>query len=102
MRDLRLPLYKGRRKRGQFERINTTVAAALARGQSVISVDTKKDELPGHSRTPAGNAASRGEPIEIKVHDFVDAELGRASPYRAHDVGADQGWVSVGTDHECA
>jgi len=43
-----------------------------------------------------------GEPEQVKVHDFVDAELGRASPYGVDDIGADEGWVSVGTDHDTA
>jgi len=43
-----------------------------------------------------------GEPEQVKVHDFVDAGLGRASPYGVYDIGADEGWVSVGTDHDTA
>ena len=43
-----------------------------------------------------------GESEQVKVHDFVDAELGRASPYGVDDIGADEGWVSVGTDHDTA
>jgi hypothetical protein len=43
-----------------------------------------------------------GEPEEVKVHDFVDKELGRATPYGVYDIAADQGWVSVGTDHDTA
>ena len=42
----------------------------------------------------------QGEPEEVKVHDFVDPQLGRANPYGVYDIGADEGWVSVGTDHD--
>ncbi len=81
----------------QFRYINATVSLALSQGQPVISVDTKKKELvAGQEWRPAG------EPEQVKVHDFVDAELGRASPYGVYDIGADQGWVSVGTDHDTA
>ena len=41
-----------------------------------------------------------GEPVKVKVHDFIDNELGRANPYGVYDIGADQAWVSVGTDHD--
>ena len=41
-----------------------------------------------------------GEPESVQVHDFVDPELGRANPYGVYDIGADEGWVSVGTDHD--
>ncbi|MGH8827143.1 MAG: ISAzo13 family transposase, partial [Jiangellaceae bacterium] len=42
------------------------------------------------------------EPVKVKVHDFIDPELGRANPYGVYDVAADTGWVSVGTDHGTA
>jgi hypothetical protein len=29
-------------------------------------------------------------------------ESGRANPYGVYDIGADEGWVSVGTDHDTA
>ena len=86
----------------QFEHINATVSAALARGQPVISVDTKKKELVGQFRNGGKEWSPVGEPAQVKVHDFVDPELGRASPYGVYDIGADQGWVSVGTDHDTA
>lgn len=89
-------------RNAQFEHINTTVAAALALGQPVISVDTKKKELVGPFKNGGKEWHPKGEPEEVKVHDFVDAELGRASPYGVYDIGADQGWVSVGTDHDTA
>jgi hypothetical protein len=34
------------------------------------------------------------------VHDFVDAELGKAIPYGIYDVTTNRGWVSVGVDHD--
>ena len=38
----------------------------------------------------------------MRVHDFKDAELGKAIPYGVYDVAADAGWVSVGADHDTA
>jgi Rhodopirellula transposase DDE domain len=86
----------------QFQHINATVAQALSEGRPVISVDTKKKELVGAFKNAGQEWRPAGEPEQVKVHDFVDPELGRASPYGVYDIGADQGWVSVGTDHDTA
>ena len=87
-------------RNAQFEHINRAVSVALARGQPVISVDTKKKELVGQFKNAGKLWRPKGQPEEVKVHDFVDQELGRASPYGVYDIGADQGWVSVGVDHD--
>ncbi|MDR1967617.1 MAG: ISAzo13 family transposase, partial [Burkholderiaceae bacterium] len=89
-------------RNAQFEYINATVGAALACGQPVISVDTKKKELVGQFKNGGKQWRPKGQPEQVKVHDFVDPELGRASPYGVYDIAADQGWVSVGTDHDTA
>ena len=86
----------------QFQHINATVAQALSEGRPVISVDTKKKELVGAFKNAGQEWRPAGEPEQVKVHDFVDPERGRASPYGVYDIGADQGWVSVGTDHDTA
>ena len=39
-----------------------------------------------------------GKPERVNVHDFVDKELGKATPYGVSDVTANTGWVNVGTD----
>ena len=36
------------------------------------------------------------------VHDFLDKDLGKAIPYGVYDIGENQGWVSVGIDHDTA
>ena len=77
-----------------------TVGTALAAGQPVISVDTKKKELVGDFKNGGREWQPEGEPEQVQVHDFVDAELGRANPYGVYDIGADEGWVSVGIDHD--
>jgi hypothetical protein len=89
-------------RNAQFEYINATVGAALACGQPVISVDTKKKELVGQFKNGGKQWRPKGQPEQVKVHDFVDPQLGRASPYGVYDIAADQGWVSVGTDHDTA
>ena len=87
-------------RNAQFEHINATVSAALAGGQPVISVDTKKKELVGQYKNGGREWHPEGAPEEVRVHDFVDPEMGRANPYGVYDIGADEGWVSVGTDHD--
>jgi len=86
----------------QFAHINTQVAAALAEKQPVISVDTKKKELVGDFRNNGREYRPQGKPEEVRVHDFLIKELGRAVPYGIYDLAANFGWVSVGVDHDTA
>jgi len=74
----------------------------LGRRQPVISVDTKKKELVGDFKNNGQEWRPKGEPEEVRVHDFVDPELGRATPYGIYDLGRNNGWVSVGMDHDTA
>lgn len=87
-------------RNAQFEHINASVAAALKANQPVISVDTKKKELVGAYKNAGQEWLPSGEPVKVKVHDFIDKELGRANPYGVYDIGADEAWVGVGTDHD--
>jgi hypothetical protein len=80
----------------QFQHINETVAAAVAAGEPVISVDTKKRELVGDFKAVGREFQPAGEPVEVRGHDFKDKELGHAIPYGVYDLTADEGWVSVG------
>ena len=66
----------------------------------MISVDTKKKELVGNYKNAGQKWRPQGEPEAVQVHDFVDAELGRANPYGVYDLAQNAGWVSVGTDHD--
>ena len=86
----------------QFGYINTQVTAALAEQQPVISVDTKKKELVGDFRNNGREYRPQGNPEEVRVHDFLIKELGRAVPYGVYDLAANSGWVSVGVDHDTA
>lgn len=86
----------------QFVYLNELVKAALAAGQPVISVDTKKKELVGDFKNGGREWRPRGDPEAVRVHDFLIKELGRAVPYGVYDLAADAGWVSVGIDHDTA
>jgi Rhodopirellula transposase DDE domain len=86
----------------QFEHINARVAQALADEQPVISVDTKKKELVGDFKNAGREWRPKGSPEEVRVHDFLIKELGRAVPYGVYDLATNAGWVSVGVDHDTA
>jgi hypothetical protein len=89
-------------RNAQFEHINATVLSFQQRGQPVISVDTKKKELVGNFKNGGREWQPRGEPEEVLVHDFMDKQLGKAIPYGVYDLTENQGWVSVGIDHDTA
>lgn len=86
----------------QFEHINATAEKFLEAGEPVISVDTKKKELIGAFKNGGRELRPQGQPEEVNVHDFPDKELGRVSPYGVYDIAKNEGWVSVGTDHDTA
>ena len=66
----------------------------------MISVDTKKKENVGGFKNGGRTWRPKGAPEEGKVHDFMDKELGKASPYGIYDVANNIGWVSVGISHD--
>jgi hypothetical protein len=86
----------------QFHHINDTAAAFCADNQPVISVDAKKKELIGEYSNAGQEYQPKGKPARTKVHDFIDPEMGKAIPYGVYDLGADEGWVSVGDDADTA
>ena len=86
----------------QFRYLNEQARAYQAGGDPVISVDTKKKELVGQYRNAGRQWRPAGEPVQVATHDFPDPELGKAIPYGIYDLGADTGWVGVGTDHDTA
>ena len=89
-------------RNAQFEHINAKVVAAQASGQPVISVDTKKKELVGNYKTSGSDYRPQGDPQRVKVHDFVDKELGKVAPYGIYDVTANTGFVNVGITADTA
>jgi transposase len=89
-------------RNAQFEHLNAKVKWCLSRQEPVISVDTKKKELVGDFKNGGRELRPKGEPEKVRVHDFIDPELGRATPYGIYDIGRNSGWVSVGVDHDTA
>ncbi len=89
-------------RNAQFEYLNAEVAKFLNRGQPAISVDTKKKELVGDFKNGGRDWRPHEQPEEVRVHDFQDPVLGKAIPYGVYDILNNQGWVSVGIDHDTA
>ena len=89
-------------RNAQFEHLNGRVRAFQRQGQPVISVDTKKKELVGDFKNGGREWQPQGEPEEVRTHDFLDQELGKAIPYGVYDIQSNEGWVSVGVDHDTA
>ena len=85
----------------QFEHINSAAEEFLAAKQPVISVDTKKKELVGPFRNGGSELRPKGQPEGVMVHDFP-LQDGRVAPYGVYDLMRNEGWVSVGTDHDTA
>ena len=89
-------------RNAQFEHINAKVAASMAAGVPVISVDTKKKELIGNFRNGGSDWRPKGDPHRVKVHDFEDKQLGKVVPYGIYDIAANAGWVSLGITSDTA
>jgi len=89
-------------RNAQFEFINATVQRFIKRGQPAVSVDAKKKEKVGDFKNGGQEWFPRGEPEDVRVYDFLIKSLGKATPYGVYDMLQNQGWVSVGIDHDTA
>ena len=86
----------------QFGHINDTVAAFLDAGDPVISIDSKKKEVVGNLANKGKEYHPKGEPTRVDVHDFPDPKVGKAIPFGVYDLAANNGFVTVGNDHDTA
>ena len=89
-------------RNAQFEHINRKVEEQVAANEPAISVDAKKKELVGDFKNGGKELRPKGSPEPVRVHDFLIPELGRSTPYGVYDIAKNQGWVSVGIDHDTA
>lgn len=87
-------------RNAQFEYINEKAQDRIERRIPVISVDTKKKELVGNFKNGGREWQPEGEPELVDVHDFPGDAVGKAIPYGVYDLGANDGFVSVGVDHD--
>lgn len=87
-------------RNAQFEHINAKAQDCIERGVPVISVDTKKKELVGNFKNGGREWQPQGKPDLVDVHDFPTDAIGKAIPYGVYDLAANDGFVSVGVDHD--
>jgi hypothetical protein len=86
----------------QFRYINRLAKRFIRAGNPVISVDTKKKELVGDFKNGGREWQPKGRPEKVRTHDFKDKKLGKVIPYGIYDIDRNEGWVSVGIDHDTA
>jgi transposase len=86
----------------QFEHIYRKTKEFHDEGQPVISVDAKKKELVGNFKNNGREWRAKGMPEKVNIYDFENKELGQAIPYGIYDLVKNEGWVSVGIDHDTA
>jgi transposase len=89
-------------RNAQFEHIAHRVKARQRCGEPAISIDTKKKEPLGNMKNPGKTYRRKGQPIQVKTHDFPDKELGKAVPYGVYDLACNEAGVSVGIGHDTA
>lgn len=89
-------------RNAQFEHISRQVITLQKQHQPVVSIDTKKKELVGEFRNAGREWHPARKPVQVKVHDLIDKELGKAIPFGVYDPASKEGWVSVGVDHDSA
>lgn len=65
-------------------------------------MDTKKKEFVGDFKNAGREWRPKGDPEPVRVHDFLIPEQGKAIPYGVYDLKRNEGWVSVGIDHDTA
>ena len=86
----------------QFRHINDTAASFLGQGYPVISIDCKKKENIGNFKNGGAEYAPKKNPVKVLDHDFPLPGLGKAAPYGVYDIGANEGYVSVGISADTA
>ncbi len=86
----------------QFQYLNDQVLRCQKQGSPVVSVDAKKKELVGDFKNPGREWRPKGSPERVLVHDFIIPAQGKATPYGVYDLTRNEGWVSVGIDHDTA
>ena len=89
-------------RNAQFRHINDSARKEMAAGRPIISVDSKKKELVGDFKNPGRDWLPKGQPTEVRIHDFTIKELGKVVPYGVYDLKLDDGWITVGIDHDTA
>lgn len=86
----------------QFRFINESVKRMQTKNQPAVSVDTKKKENLGNFKNNGREWRTKGSPRTVNMHDFADEELGKVIPHGVYDLSRNEGWITVGIDHDTA
>lgn len=89
-------------RNAQFLYIAQQKEKYLAAGEPVLSVDGKKKEPIGNYKNNGREWHPKGAPEHVNVYDFVDPDVGRATPYGVYDIARNIGFVSVGKSFDTA
>ena len=86
----------------QFEFIHYRVKEFQMNQMPVISVDAKKKELVGNYKNNGKEWTKKYSSPKVNAYDFLSEADGLAIPYGVYDLTNNDGWVSVGIDHDTA
>ncbi len=90
-------------RNAQFEYINQQVRRVAKAAAAGGVGGHEKEGIGGRfQECRPGMAVPRASPKKFAFTTFKDKNLGKAIPYGVYDVTNNQGWVSVGIDHDTA
>jgi Rhodopirellula transposase DDE domain len=89
-------------RNAQFLYIKAQKEKFVAAGRPILSIDAKKKEPIGNYKNGGCELCAKSSPEHVNVYDFVDPEVGRATPYGVYDITQNKGWVSVGISFDTA
>ncbi len=87
-------------RNAQFKKIEKVRSECVSRGIPIFSIDTKKKEMIGNFKRQ-GTVSCKGQPKAFD-HDFNSFSEGTIVPHGIYDVGANTGYLELGTSHDTA
>lgn len=84
----------------QFRYISAQVRRFQKQEQPTISVDTRKKEPIGDFKNAGRAWRPKRNPEPVRVRDLLVPAQGKAIPYGVYDLHRNEGWVSIGLDHD--
>ena len=87
-------------RNAQFENISRLKAGYLARGQPVLSIDTKKKELIGNFAREGQTYTQAQAQVQPLDHDFPSAGQGKLIPHGLYDLARNEGYMHLNTSTE--
>ena len=81
----------------QFKYISRVRKSFYKKGQTIISIDTKKRELIGNFKN--NGAVWCKDPLEVNAYDFKNLSEGVLIPYGIYDVTKNSGFIVGGTSY---